>query len=265
MDALALGPLLISLPRVYAFAAALALLLSSVVILRLPRSLHARWYNGLLLTAIVGARLGHVAAHLAAYMAAPWDILKFWQPGYSPVGGLVAAALWTVWVLRRRLIALAEALLLLLSAGVVWMLLMMWNPLADEMPLAELPDLTLERLDGRQVNLSDLAGQRLVINLWATWCPPCLREMPLLAEADARDDVSVIMINQGESLLQVVRFLDDQGLSFEHSLLDPRQQLMALTQSPGLPTSLLFDRQGRLQNRHVGELSRSQLQEWLAH
>ncbi|GAB2778222.1 TlpA disulfide reductase family protein [Halomonas shantousis] len=238
--------------------------MASAVLMRLPRPLHARWYSGLLLTGIAGARLGHALIHPDAYLTSPLDILKFWQPGYSPAGGLLAAALWTAWALRHRLVALLKGLLLLLSSAVLWMLLMLWHPLSGDMSMTELPQLTLTRLDGTPVDLQQLAGQRLMVNLWATWCPPCLREMPLLAEVDARDDVTVVMVNQGESLLQVVRFLDDRELDFQQVLLDPRQRLMALAESPGLPTSLLFDTRGQLQRQHVGELSRSQLQAWLS-
>ncbi|WP_299315685.1 TlpA disulfide reductase family protein, partial [uncultured Halomonas sp.] len=109
----------------------------------------------------------------------------------------------------------------------------------------------------------DLRGETVVLNLWATWCPPCLREMPLLAEADARDGVTAVIANQGEELLQVARYLDDQGLEFRYPLLDPRQELMVLLESPGLPTTLLFDASGRAVERHVGELSRAQLGAWL--
>ena len=87
--------------------------------------------------------------------------------------------------------------------------------------------------------------------------------MPLLAEADAREGVSVMVANQGEELLQVIRYLDDQGLAFRYPLLDPRQELMVLLESPGLPTTLLFDASGRAVERHVGELSRAQLGAWL--
>lgn len=264
MDAIALGPLLISLPRLYAFIAALLLLLASMPLLRLPRADRARWFNGLLLAWLVGARLGHVLSHLESYLDTPLDIIKLWQPGYSPVWGLLAAAAWSAWVLRKRLLTLISAKLLLAGSFALWFGLMLWNPLGSAQTLQQLPQLTLENLDGQSVKLDELRGQTVLLNLWATWCPPCLREMPLLAEADARDDVTVVVVNQGEDLLAVVRYLDEQGLEFSHALLDPRQRLMVMTESPGLPTSLLFDADGRLLERHVGELSRAQLGQWLA-
>ncbi|SDM12229.1 Thiol-disulfide isomerase or thioredoxin [Modicisalibacter muralis] len=264
MDAIALGPMLISLPRLYAFAAALALLATGMLALRLPAARRVRWFNGVLLTWLIGARLGHVLMHLDGYLVAPLDIIKLWQPGYSAIWGLLAAGAWTAWTLRKHLVKLVVGQGLLVGSFALWLGLVAWNPLGSAVALRELPDLTLENIDGQSVNLGELRGETVVLNLWATWCPPCLREMPLLAEADERDDVTVVVANQGESLLAVTRYLDAQGLDFSHALLDPEQRLMVMTESPGLPTSLLFDAQGQLVERHIGELSRTQLESWLS-
>ncbi|HAR09241.1 MAG TPA: redoxin, partial [Cobetia sp.] len=67
-----------------------------------------------------------------------------------------------------------------------------------------------------------------------------------------------------EPLVQVARYLDEAGLDFRYPLLDPRQQLLAASQSPGLPTTLLFDAEGKLLERHVGELTLPLLDDWLA-
>ncbi|PXX94929.1 TlpA disulfide reductase family protein [Halomonas sp. LBP4] len=263
MDAIALGPVLISVPRLYAFAAALLLLLASACLLGLPRREHIRWFNGLVLAWLVGARLGHVALNLDAYVAAPLDIVKLWQPGFHGLWGMVAALIWTGWALRAHLLRLIGAMALVVGSSSLWLVLVTLAPLGDDMPLGELPELALEDLDGNPVELRSLRGELVVVNLWATWCPPCLREMPLLAEADTRDGVTVVVANQGEDLLQVVRYLDEQDLAFRYPLLDPSQELMVLTESPGLPTTVLFDAEGRAVERHVGELSRAQLDGWL--
>ncbi|NIC07652.1 TlpA disulfide reductase family protein [Billgrantia bachuensis] len=263
MDAFALGPVLISVPRLYAIGCALLLLLAAWLLLGLSSTDRTRWFNGLLLAWLVGARLGHVAMNLDAYVAAPLDILKLWQAGYHGLWGLLAALIWTGWALRDRLLSMIGAMGLIIGVSALWLVLVTLAPLGGDMPLGELPDITLENLDGEPVNLQDLRGELVVVNLWATWCPPCLREMPLLAEADEREGVSVVVINQGEELLQVVRYLDEQALVFRYPLLDPSQEMMKTVESPGLPTTLLFDREGRAVERHVGELSRAQLDGWL--
>ncbi|MFG6178570.1 redoxin family protein [Halomonas sp. THAF12] len=263
MDAIALGPVLVPLPRLYALACALLLLAAGAWLLGLPGGRRARWFNGLVIAWIVGARLGHVALNLAAYQADPLAALKLWLPGYHGVFGLVAALAWSAWTLRDRLGAMYRALGLTLGASLVWLGLMSWAPLGSGITPSALPDLTLENLEGEPVDLAGLSGQRVIVNLWATWCPPCRRELPLLAETDARDDITVVVVNQGEDLLPVARYLDAQGLAFEHALLDPRQSLMVETDAPGLPTTLLFDAEGRTLERHVGELTRALLDDWL--
>src|SRR5690554_4169678 len=231
MDAFALGPVLISVPRLYAIGCALLLLGAAWLLLGLSTPTRARWFNGLLLAWLVGARLGYVAMHFEAYAAAPLDILKLWQPGYHGLWGLLAALVWTGWTLRHHLLRLIGAMALTVGAASLWLVLVTLAPLGSGLVIDELPDITLETLDGDSVSLRDLQGETVVLNLWATWCPPCLREMPLLAEADAREGVSVVVANQGEELLQVIRYLDDQGLAFRYPLLDPRQELMVLLES----------------------------------
>ncbi|MCE8021955.1 TlpA family protein disulfide reductase [Halomonas sp. MCCC 1A11036] len=263
MDAFALGPVLISVPRLYAIGCALLLLLAAWLLLGLSPAARARWYNGLLLAWLAGARLGHVAMNFDAYAAAPLDIFKLWQPGYHGLWGLLAALIWTGWALRNRLLPMIGAMGLTIGASALWLVLVTLAPLGDDMPIRELPDVTLENLEGEPVELQALRGDLVVVNLWATWCPPCLREMPLLAEADTREGITVVVINQGEELLQVVRYLDEQELAFRYPLLDPSQEMMKTMESPGLPTTVLFDREGRAVERHVGELSRAQLDGWL--
>ncbi|RDB42277.1 TlpA family protein disulfide reductase [Halomonas sp. DQ26W] len=263
MDAFALGPVLISLPRLYAIGCALLLLLAAWLLLGLSTDKRVRWFNGLVLAWLVGARLGHVAVNLDAYAAAPLDVLKLWQAGFHGIWGLLAALIWTGWSLREHLLSMIGAMALTIGTSALWLVLVTLAPLGGDMAVRELPDISLENLDGEPVNLQSLRGERVVVNLWATWCPPCLREMPLLAEADARDGVTVVVINQGEDLLQVLRYLDEQALDFRYPLLDPGQQMMRTMESPGLPTTVLFNPQGRAVERHVGELSRAQLDNWL--
>lgn len=265
MNAIALGPLLISLPRLYAIGCALLLLLASRYLLGVSARQHSRWFNGLLLVWVVGARVAYVALNWESYYAAPLDILKLWQPGYYGLGGLFAGLLWTVWSLRTHLLSMIGALAMLVGASSLWLVVVTLAPLGNQFAVDTLPDVTLEDVDGNPVHLPSLSenGDLIIVNLWATWCPPCLREMPLLEEAAKRDEVSVVIANQGEDLLPIVRYLDEQGLSFRYALRDPSQTLMAQFKAPGLPTTVLFDRQGNTLDVHVGELTRAQLSRWL--
>ncbi|QEW07253.1 TlpA family protein disulfide reductase [Nitrincola iocasae] len=129
-----------------------------------------------------------------------------------------------------------------------------------------LPDsLVLSNLQGQPVDLNDFQGQPVVINFWATWCPPCIREMPLLASYAEKEGLTLVLINQGETLDVITDYLDSAGLTFEHLLLDPRQAALQAMQVRGLPTTQFFDAQGRLVNEHMGELHDEQLQQFVQH
>jgi len=265
MNAITLGPLLISLPRLYAIVCALALLVSTRYLLGLPQRRHQRWFLGLVAVWLVAARFGHVALHIDSFSVAPLAALKVWQPGYQGLWGLAAGLVWTAWTLRGRLIAMGGAIALLVGASSLWLVLVTLAPLGNDMSIKALPDVTLEDIDGNSVHLPSLADDhdRIIVNLWATWCPPCLREMPLLAEADQREGVGVVVANQGEELLPIVRYLDEQQLSFRYALRDPGQMLMSIVEAPGLPTTVLFDGDGNALDIHVGELTQAHLDRWL--
>ena len=265
MNAIALGPLLISLPRLYAIGCALLVLLSARYLLRLPPPLLNRWFTGLILAWLIGARIAHITLHLESYSANPLDALKVWQPGYHGIGGLLTGLLWSAWTLRKRLSALLGSTVILLCASGLWLMLVSLSPLGSASAVSQLPEIRLENVDGADVYLPDLAdgSDRVIVNLWATWCPPCRREMPLLEEAAQREGVSVAVVNQGEDLLPIVRYLDAEGLYFTHALRDPGQTLMALFEAPGLPITVLFDGQGTTLDIHVGEATRAYLEHWL--
>ncbi|HSP30493.1 MAG TPA: TlpA disulfide reductase family protein, partial [Halomonas sp.] len=234
MNAIALGPLLISLPRLYAFGCALLLVLCARWLLGLPRSVQQRWLTGLIIIWLIGARAGHILLHLDSYSAAPFEALKVWQPGYHGLWGMAAGLVWTAWTLRARVLAMGGAMAMLVAASSLWLVAVTLAPLGNTFAVSELPDITLEDVDGNEVHLPALAAdnERIIVNLWATWCPPCLREMPLLEEAAQREGVSVVVANQGEDLLPMVRYLDEQQLDFRYALRYPSQQLMALFEAP---------------------------------
>jgi len=150
----------------------------------------------------------------------------------------------------------ALVLLLLAVGGLGWYLLAPSTKTASAQ--ADLPDVTLPRLGGGEVSLHQFLGQPLVLNLWATWCPPCRREMPLLVRtASERSDVIFVFASQdrGNAAPLVRSFLDESGLAMEWVLLDTKNVLQQKLQTTGLPTTYFFDREGRLVAKHVGEIS----------
>ena len=104
-----------------------------------------------------------------------------------------------------------------------------------------------------------------MVNLWATWCPPCQREMPVLQKAQAaRPDVHFVFVNQGESAQQVAAYLARSGLQLRNVLLDAKGDAGTALGHRALPTTLFFDAEGRLVDTRLGELSEASLAERLA-
>src|SRR3546814_10975536 len=97
----------------------------------------------------------------------------------------------------------------------------------------------------------------MVLNLWATLCPPCRREMPVLDEAQGRyPGIAFVLVNQGEDRGTIHRYLDRAGLALDHVLLDPHSQAMLETNTRGLPTTLFFHAEGRLADTQPGRDAR---------
>lgn len=210
--------------------------------------------------ALVVARLAHVALHGDAYLTEPWSVLDVRDGGFNAVAGLVAAAGWLAWqalrhaAVRKALAVGAAVGLALWSAGMAGI---------DAMAPRDMPDLVLTDLaTGQPVRLREAAARGpVVVNLWATWCGPCRREMPVLAAAQARHPgVRFVFANQGESADTVRRYLDKEQLTLTGVLLDPRSALGPAMGSVGLPTTVFFDRSGQRVHAHMGELNRAALE-----
>ena len=110
------------------------------------------------------------------------------------------------------------------------------------------PDFTLEGLEGDQVTLSNLAGRPVIVNLWASWCPPCRAEMPALEavyETYMDDGLEILAVNMTsqDSLPQAVAFVQELGLTFP-ILLDRNGEAARLYQSRALPSTFFIDSEG---------------------
>ncbi len=127
-------------------------------------------------------------------------------------------------------------------------------------------DFTLPDLDGRDRSLSEFRGKWVVVNYWATWCPPCREEMPELEvfHASHKDDDAVVIGVNMESIStdRLREFLDEQFISFP-VLRDKPRGRTELGSIPGLPTSYMVSPQGRLVARQVGPVTRQQLEDFI--
>lgn len=258
MDAIRLGPLVFALERFAALAGVAAFLLAVWLISRrLAPALRARvdgWSWRVLLLGALAGRGVHVVAHWESFAAEPWRALAFWQGGFSVQGALVVAGLVTALELGRGRDFARPAGVALVAGLAVWGgTLMLKGPLQAPAPPAQV----FTAIDGREVSLVDRGGRPLVINLWATWCAPCRRELPMMAEVAAgHPEIDVMFANQRERPQQVGLFLATEGLRLPLVVLDEAGVLGRHYAALGLPTTVFLDADGGLREKHVGEISR---------
>jgi thiol-disulfide isomerase/thioredoxin len=117
------------------------------------------------------------------------------------------------------------------------------------------PEISFVDLTGNTVSLSEFSGKIVLVNLWATWCEPCLREMPSLERMQSRlgDKIAVVAISEDRGGGKTVEpFIDKLGLRSVKIYLDPKSAIERAFKVQGLPTSILIDRKGRVLGRVEG-------------
>jgi len=117
-----------------------------------------------------------------------------------------------------------------------------------------LPDFTLTDPQGRQLRLQSLKGKPLLINLWATWCGPCVAELPELGKlaVDRVGELQVVIVSQDTDTAKVAPFLKQYGVPQFDAWLDPQNDLTFHYNTGTLPTTVLYDSEGREVWRYVG-------------
>ncbi len=118
------------------------------------------------------------------------------------------------------------------------------------------PAITFLDKNGTPHQLAEFLGHGMVINLWATWCVPCVAELPALAKLArilAPDDIAVMPLSSDRGgLSKVQAFFDDRGISGLPILLDPKGAAGQAWGAKGIPTTLIIDRLGRERARAEG-------------
>lgn len=255
MNTLQFGPLAVAADRLLAIGA----LWAFVAVVSASR----RWIGGdpvrpafiAVAAGILAARLGFVAENWKAFAVEPWSAAFVWQGGFSPTFGLGAAVVTLIAMLRGS--ARALTLVALITVSAAWLV---GARLIQPPPRPFPASLSAARLDGQPLALDEFRGRPFVINLWATWCAPCRREMPMLAEvAAANRDVPVLLIHQGEDAHRVAAFLREQGLASSNVLRDPGGDVGQALGSSALPTTAFVSGDGVIMELHIGEISRAAL------
>ncbi|MGM0445352.1 MAG: TlpA family protein disulfide reductase [Bacillota bacterium] len=117
------------------------------------------------------------------------------------------------------------------------------------------PDFTLENLSGKEISLSDFRGQKVFLNFWASWCPPCKEEMPDIQKLyKENDDIKVLTVNVQESKDTAFDYMITNNYSFT-TLLDTDGSIGSRYLVRGIPTTVIIDEDGIILSRQSGALS----------
>lgn len=160
---------------------------------------------------------------------------------------------------------------LVVAALLVGAVLMGWREVTEGIlpEGSEAPPFVLEKYDGTRVELSELKGKVVVINFWATWCPPCREEMPyLVKQVKARQAEGVELLAISNDDLQdqreaVSAFLNRMPELTPYVLMG-RPEVGAVYEVAALPSIYVIGRDGKVLASHQGQASESQIKRWLA-
>ncbi len=219
----------------------------------------------MLVVGLIAARIAFVVSWFELYSAAPLSILDIRDGGFSPLAGIGAALGYGGYRAYRHKPLRNPLAAGVLAGGFAWFM----SGAPAMLGMSEertVPEVSLVTLDGKPVLLSELAaGRPMVVNLWATWCPPCRREMPVLAAAQQRErGVTFVFANQREQAAPVVEYLRGGTLVLDNVLLDQHGATGSAVGSAGMPTTLFYDARGRLVDAHLGPVSAASLEAKLA-
>lgn len=260
MLSVSIGPLSLPLAQLLLVSAFVIALLVGAITGRKEGVPIAGTLSDIFLISLVAARIGFVIQYFEHYQDNLLSIIDIRDGGFSVIAGLAGALALTAWKLWRHP-KIRRSLSIAAASG-----LLVWGSVSLLVNLMEsqsrgIPDASFTLLDGTPVALSDVAGNKpMVVNLWASWCPPCIREMPVLAKAQQNNpDITFVFVNQGEQAETIHNFMDEQALSLQNVLTDTSASLGRTTGSQALPTTLFYGANGQQVNAHLGELSRATL------
>ncbi|MCC4300115.1 TlpA family protein disulfide reductase [Aurantimonas coralicida] len=253
MAALTLGPLVFAGDRLAAIMAIVVFRgVAAILIGRVDERL-GNWSLTVVPIGIIAARLGHVALHWETFAPKPFRVFSIWEGGFAALAGLAAALLYTLYVfqdVRLRIWSMGA----LAGSFVAWNIA--WQLVASTEAIAA-PSESFAMLDGPARSLADFGEKPIVLNLCASWCPPCRREMPMMVRMTAiRTDAVFVFANQGESAQTVSRFLARADLEIDHVVLDQGYALAQHYGVSGYPATLFLDATGTLRSLHFGEIWR---------
>ena len=124
------------------------------------------------------------------------------------------------------------------------------------------PDFELLNLKGEKVKLSDYRGKKIMLNFWATWCPPCKEEMPEMEKfyQKTNGDVVIIAVNI-DPQYNVQKFVTEMGITFP-VLLDEKDKVNSLYRVLTIPTTFFIDQQGIIQHKYLSAMNLEMMEQF---
>ncbi len=263
MQSIQLGPFTFA-TSLFAFmvAALLGLFLAAWLDRRKQTRAESVLWRAIILGVLVG-RLGFLIQQWQFYQNEPLSWLDLRDGGLMIPAAVTAGWFYVLWrVLRDKAVlpAVSGGLAVGVAAFSLIMVATGRGGVETAMPLPEIDLIPIQLDVSAPENLDLYKGKVTVVNLWASWCPPCRREMPAFKQVQStRSDVNIVFANQGEELAEIQKYLLDENLELDNMWRDPQMQLGQAVRSRGLPTTLFLDEQGRLVDVRAGELSAATL------
>ncbi|HSI67126.1 MAG TPA: redoxin domain-containing protein [Planococcus sp. (in: firmicutes)] len=131
------------------------------------------------------------------------------------------------------------------------------------------PDFQLTNIDGERVRLSDFHGQKVILNFWTSWCPPCRAEMPHMQnyhEEKAEDANAVILAvnltDLDHGMAKIEEFIKDYDLTFSIPM-DTDGEVGSIYQAAAIPTSYMIDTEGKVQHKIVGPMNEEMMESYV--
>ncbi len=116
------------------------------------------------------------------------------------------------------------------------------------------PDFTMKNLDGKEVSLKDYRGKKVMLNFWATWCPPCIAEMPSISKLYNRfkdnKNVVFLMVDVDGNTKKSTRFMEKKNYSLP--VYTPASAIPSSILDGSIPTTLIVDKKGKIVFKHTG-------------
>ncbi|MGG3280952.1 redoxin domain-containing protein [Paenibacillus solani] len=146
-------------------------------------------------------------------------------------------------------------LLFAIVAGGVYAVTQFYGSPRDQaVPGQSAPTFSASGLKGEEISLANYKGRGVILNFWASWCNPCVNELPLLNEAYKLSGVEMLAINVGENKETVQKFVDRYEIEFP-IVLDSDLNIKQKYQVVGMPLTVLIDKDGTIVERHEGEMT----------